>query len=138
MLVPAAIIFGGWAAARQSGLVNGMGQQFTDIIGPAVFIISILLAVALPLLYRIRFVKDVAGTHGVNMEEFMPFQLNSMALALIAPYAAAIGYMAGISNFHFSGAFLAALYGAYYYFPAEKRIAKEMKMFRVNADNKDA
>lgn len=131
MVAPAAVLFGGWAAARHAGLVHDLDQQYTDIIGPVVFIAAILMAVALPLLYRIRFVKGATGNDNVSLDAFVPFQLNSMTLALIAPYAAAIGYMAGVSNFHFSGAFLAALYAGYYYFPSQKRVAREMKLFRV-------
>lgn len=137
MLAPAAGIFGIWAACRMAGLVHPLDQRYTEVIGPAIFITAIVLAVALPLLYRVRFVKSVAGRDSVDADTFIPFQTNLMSLAMLSPYAAALGYMAGVSNFHFSGAFLAGLYAAYYYFPSQKRVAQEMRLFRVNRNNGD-
>lgn len=137
MLVPAAALFGIWAACRMAGLVHPLDQRYTQVIGPAIFIAAIVLAVALPLLYRVRFVKSVSGRENVATDEFLPFQTNLMSLALLASYAAAAGYMAGVSTFHFSGAFLAGLYAAYYYFPSQKRMAQEMRLFRVNRAQTD-
>ena len=137
MLTPAAFLFGVWAALRQAGVVHPMDPQYTGVIGPAIFIAAIILAVALPLLYRIQFVRTVKGSQSVDPDLFLPFQQGLMSLALLASYTAAAGYMAGVSTFHFSGAFLASLYGAYYYFPSGRRVAQEMRLFRVNRDNGD-
>jgi len=134
LLTPAAVLFGGWAALRQAGVVHPMDPQYTGVIGPAIFIAAIILAVALPLLYRVQFVKTVKGSRGVSPDLFLPFQQSLMSLALLASYTAAAGYMAGVSTFHFSGAFLASLYGAYYYFPSQRRVAQEMRLFRVNQE----
>ncbi len=132
LLAPAAVLFGAWAGLRLTGAVHPLDPRYTSVIGPAVFIAAILLAAALPLLYRVRFVKSVQGSHGVDAALFLSFQKNLTSLALLAAYAAAAGYMAGVANFHFSGAFLAALYGAYYYYPSRRRVAQEMRLFRVN------
>jgi len=134
MLVPALVIFGGWAVCRQAGLTPQMPNGTAAIIGPIVFIAAIALAVALPLLYRVRFVRKVEGSMNVGSAPFLAFQLNLITIALAAPFAAAIGYIAGVTNFHFAGAFLASLYAVYYYFPSQKRIAQEMRLFRVTAD----
>lgn len=133
-LAPAVALLLAWAACRQAGLVHPLDAGYNAVIGPAVFIAAIVLAVALPLLYRVRFVKSVEGSTGVDAETFLSFQLNLMTLALCASYAAAVGYVAGVANFHFGGAFLAGLYGAYYYFPSQKRVAQEMRLFRVNRE----
>ncbi|WP_319468396.1 hypothetical protein [uncultured Pseudodesulfovibrio sp.] len=133
MLVPAAVIFGGWAAYRQTGMAQPVTTA-TDIIGPVVFIAGIILAAALPLLYRINFVRNMVGKKNVESGQFLSFQLNLMSIALLAPYTAAAAYIAGVPNFYFSGAFLASLYATYYYFPSEKRVIQEMKLFRVTDD----
>jgi hypothetical protein len=137
MLSPAVVLFAVWAACRQAGLVQSLGLGNIDLVGKVVFISAIVLAVALPMFYRIRFVKSVEGSRNVSEEAFVPFQLTLMSLALIAPYVAAAGYIAAVSTFHFSGAFLASLYGAYYYFPSDRRVAQEMRLFRVSRDNGD-
>ncbi|BDQ38593.1 hypothetical protein SYK_29530 [Pseudodesulfovibrio nedwellii] len=134
MLVPALIIFGIWAVCRQVGLTPQMPNGTAAIIGPIIFIAAIILAVALPLLYRVRFVRSVEGQKNVEAACFRTFQLNLMTIALAAPFAAAIGYITGVTIFHFAGAFLASLYAVYYYFPSEKRITQEMRLFRVTSD----
>ena len=134
MLAPAAILFGGWAACRQAGLAPVLGKGLTELLGQLSFIGAIVLAVAAPLLYRARFVRSVAGRKSVAEGEFLAFQRALLSLALLAPYAAAVAYVTGASNFHFGGAFLAALYAAYYYFPSQRRVSQEMRLFRVTAD----
>lgn len=134
MLAPATVIFGGWAVCRQAGLAPQAAPPVTSIVGPATFIVAIILAVALPLLYRISFVRKVEGQKNVKRTPFLAFQLNLMTIALATPYAAAAGYVAGVATFHFAGAFLASLYAVYYYFPSEKRMKQEMRLFRVIPD----
>jgi len=131
MLIPAMLIFGIWAACKNSGLTPGFASVGSAILGPLTFICAIALAVALPILYRIRFVRKVSEQQSVDPEEFLSFQLGLTTLALSAPYAASISYVSGVSLFHFTGAFLAALYAAYYYFPSEKKVLHEMRLFRV-------
>ncbi|MCJ2164815.1 MULTISPECIES: hypothetical protein [unclassified Pseudodesulfovibrio] len=138
MLAPAALIFGGWAACRQAGLTPNMPSGTAAVIGPIVFIAAIILAVALPLLCRVGFVRKVEGQKNVESAPFLDFQLTLMSIALTAPFAAAAGYIAGVANFHFAGAFLASLYAAYYYYPSEKRIHQEMRLFRVTSNTKTA
>lgn len=133
-LAPAAVLLAAWAALRLAGVARPLDAAYTAVIGPAVFIAAIVLALALPLLYRVRFVKSVEGRAGVGAGTFLPFQLTLMAFPLSASYAAAAGYLAGVSTFHFSGAFLAALYGAYYYFPSRNRVEQEMRLFRVGRE----
>lgn len=131
MLAPAAVILAGWAACRQAGLAPILDKTVLDVVGPGTFIAAIVMAAAAPLLCRVRFVKSVSGQQSVDLDAFLSFEKTMLSLALLATYAAAGAYVAGVSNFHFGGAFLAALYAAYYYFPSHKRVTQEMRLFRV-------
>ena len=56
------ILFGGWAVLSSGRSRPGLlGKTLTEILGQISFIGAIVLAVAVPLLYRARFVKSVAG-----------------------------------------------------------------------------
>lgn len=128
-LCPAVLLFAFWAL---------MGGRFElapplplNIFGPAVFIGAITFAVALPLFFRTRFVGRVSAEKSVSRDDFLKFEKQLISVAVIGAYFAAAGYVFEIGRFHFTGAFLAALYGAYYYFPGSKRVVYEMKMFRV-------
>jgi len=103
------------------------------LVGPVLFILAAVFAVALPLWHRARFVHRVRGRKGVPLDLFLRFERDQFALALAAIYPALAGYLLDVSRFHFSGAFLLALYAAYYHFPSRRRVAHEMRIFRVDA-----
>ncbi len=129
VLGPAVLVFALWALLGKR--VDIQPPIPLNILGPAVFIGAIALAVALPLYIRASFVRRVSGEKHVPQNEFLRFEKQLTAVAVAAAYVAAVGYLFEVSRFHFTGAFLAALYGAYYYFPTNKRVAFEMKIFRV-------
>lgn len=128
-LVPAGAIFAGWAIYKN---MAGIPEPIApEIMGPAVFVAALVAALALPILARTRFVKAVADRKHVAPEPFLAFQKALLTMCLASAYIAAVGYVCTIGLFHFGGAFLAALYAAYYYFPSEERVAHEMRLFRV-------
>jgi hypothetical protein len=67
----------------------------------------------------------------VEPEEFLRFERIQMGLVMTSVYVASAGYLVDITRFHFAGAFLCALYGAYYYFPSQRRVDHERRIFRV-------
>lgn len=136
VITPALLVLGGWAAYRN--LVEPTPPIEPKITGPAAFIAAVVFAIALPLLGRDRFVKRVAKEQFVPPETFLAFELSNMTLGLVSAYFAAAAYVCAVSQFHFGGAFLAALYAAYYYFPTNKRMAHEMRLFRVPVNSGDS
>jgi len=96
-----------------------------------VLVLSAAAALALPLWQRARFVYRVKDRKNLALDEFLRFERGQLALVMCAVYPALIGYLLDVSRFHFTGAFLLALYGAYYYFPSRRRVAHEMRLFRV-------
>lgn len=129
VLVPAALVFAGWAAVRNLGAPPD--PIAPDVMGPASFICAIVAAIALPLFYRDRFVKSVAAQKAVEPAPFLAFEKTQLTLALLSAYCAAAAYVCTVNLFHFGGSFLAALYAAYYHFPSQARVAQEMRLFRV-------
>lgn len=130
-IIPGGALFALWALYK-----NLFGQPAPiapEILGPATFIAAVVAALALPILARTRFVKAVADRTFVPPEPFLAFEKVIQVAALASVYFAAVAYICSVGLFHFAGAFLAALYAAYYYFPSEARVAHEMRLFRVGS-----
>ena len=135
MLAPAAVIFLAWAAYRN--LISMPPPVEPKITGPAFFIASVILAVALPLLIRDRFVKKVAKLKAAPLDDFLAFEKSLLTVSLVSAYCAAGAYICSTTQFHFAGAFLAATYAAYYYFPSVARVRHETRLFRIPVDDAD-
>lgn len=131
-ILPAALGLGCIWAARQVGMLSISSSAVDAVAGPAVFIAAIAAALALPLLHRGHFVHRVRSLKAVPAELLLEFERNQLRLVLLSCYAAAIGYLLDVSIFHFGGAFLAALYGAYFYYPTRRRVSREMVIFRAS------
>ena len=129
---PAALATLACWAFRQWSPEPLVGRAVTDVVGPATFILAAVLALALPLVHRARFVHTVRDAAAVPMDVFLRFERFQYVLALGAVYPALAGYLLDVSRFHFSGAFLMALYAAYYHFPSRKRVDHEVRLFRVD------
>ncbi|THB70182.1 MAG: hypothetical protein D6E12_03125 [Desulfovibrio sp.] len=129
MLAPAALIFIGWGVYRVLQEPGPLAPP--EVIGPIAFIGAVVVALALPLFIRGWFVKKVGESTSVEAKPFLAFESTLLSVALVSPYFAALAYICSTSMFHFGGAFLAALYAAYYYFPTKARVAHEMRLFRV-------
>ncbi len=132
ILLPAAVVLLGWAAFRN--LATPPAPLAPETTGPAAFIGAVAFALALPLFLRDRFVKSVAKEKSVPADRFLSFELSALTVGLLSAYFAAAAYVCAVSQFHFGGSFLAALYAAYYYFPSRTRVAHEMRLFRVPSD----
>lgn len=136
IIVPGSALFALWAAYRN---LIGLPEPIApEILGPVTFIAALVTALALPILARTRFVKAVADRKFVAPEPFLAFEKVILTTALASVYLAAVAYICTVGLFHFGGAFLAALYAAYYYFPSQDRVAHEMRLFRVRPDGESA
>jgi len=129
LLAPAAALLAGWWAYRT--LAGPPAPFRPDVFGPLAFAGAIILALGLPIWLRGRFVRRVAADRSVDAGTFLAFEKGVMAVVLGSAYFAALAYICTASLFHFGGAFLAALYGAYYYYPTRARVAAEARLFRV-------
>ncbi len=106
-------------------------KSWQPITGPALFTISIVFAVALPLLSRTLFVHKHHQEKSIPENVLLKFERNTMFLALVAPYAALAAFFLEIPRFHLGGAILAGLYAVYYFYPSHKHIQHERRIFRV-------
>jgi hypothetical protein len=133
MTGPALIIFAGLFMI--SYWIDQTGQSGTrhlpGIWHGILFIGAAVTAIAGPLMMRIKFAHTVRQQTCVQIQPFLAFQRRLIVLSGITPYLALIAVWGGLSQVHAGGIILMALYAVYYYFPSEKRIGHDIKLFRV-------
>ncbi len=130
-LIPAAAGFLILYAVKTLDLLSWKQVRPPQVIGIFLFVSSFFFAIALPVFMRTLFAHRMKDRKTIGLAELAGFERNLIALALTAPYLSLIAYFLELPGFYFTGSFLAALYGAYYYFPSEKRIDFETKIFRA-------
>nr|WP_320193326.1 hypothetical protein [uncultured Desulfobacter sp.] len=130
---PAMAIFVCLFAARNFGsqVPDGTIRHLPEI-WPAIFFTgAAVTAIAGPVMIRVLFAHKVRQNSRVPKALFLTFQRQLIIVSGITPYLALAAVWSGFSEFHAGGIILMALYAAYYYFPSEKRISHDIKMFRV-------
>ncbi len=131
LLIPAIAGFICVFFSREFNLLNLYPNDVPDILSPALFILSVFFAVALPILYRTLFANRIRHQTSTPETDWLKFEKNLIRIALVTPYLTVFAYFLQIPKFHLSGTTLAALYAAYYFYPSKKRIAFEKRIFRV-------
>ncbi len=131
LLIPAVIGFIFVFICRRFNLLYMNALDVSDILSQAIFILSIVFAVALPILYRTLFANRIHRQTLTSERDWLKFEKNLIRIALVTPYLTVLAYFLQIPKFYLSGTTLAALYAIYYFYPTKKRIAFEKRIFRV-------
>ncbi len=108
----------------------------THLIHPVsitLFVLSALNALVFPLLYRLLMIHRFRAEQKASRNEFMAFQKHTLQMSLSTFYFFIIALLMGVSQLVYLGIFLLALYSAYFYFPSQKRIDFEIRLFRIEA-----
>lgn len=131
LLAPAAagflLVFGLKTAALAP---HGLARP-PQAVGILLFVLSMVFAVAAPIFMRTLFAHRVRRQRKISESDLTGFERRLIRVALAAPYCSLAAYCLELPGFYFNGSFLAALYAVYYYFPSQKRVDFEKKLFRV-------
>lgn len=103
-------------------------QKWVQVV---MMIASALFAVVLPLWYRILFVNRMKGKEHTDEHRFMRFEKDFLTLASLSAYILVAGFLMAIPKIPLSVMVLFVIYALYFYFPSEKRIRTEKKIFSV-------
>jgi len=106
-------------------------EKAWPILSPCIFVLSAMTAVAFPIFYRSLFAHRVRDEKSVPEAAWIPFERNQILIALATPYFVLIAYLLGFPRFYFAGTILMALYAGYYFYPSQRRIGFERRLFRV-------
>ncbi len=131
LLVPALAGFVVVFINREFSLVNLGGGKAGEVLVVAVFIASLVFAIAAPIFLRTLFAHQQREKKGVAEREFVQFEQNLIRIAMVTPYLSLVAYLLSFPEFYLAGSFLAGLYAVYYFYPSQRRIAFEKRIFRV-------
>lgn len=100
------------------------------------FILAGVFSLALPIFYRALFVNRLKDRKIIPLQEFLEFEKKLIVISMISPYIIIIPIIFNFSSFYFAGIILFSIYSIYYYYPSEKRIEFEKKLFRIKEEIK--
>lgn len=130
-MVPAVCLFVLAGLARQFNFVQSGQLTVPESLYAVIFVLSAISALAGPILIRTLFANATQGEARVSSDNFLSFQKRLLGVSLISPYLAFMAYLFDFPRFHAGAVLLMAMYAVYYYFPSEKRIVFDRKIFRV-------
>jgi len=131
LLVPAVLGFIAAYLVKTFLEVDVAAVKSSQLTAPLLFILAFTFGVALPILWRTLFVRKNHDQKETKEADLLKFEQRTLYIALIAPYISLIAFFFEISRFHFFGTVLASFYAVYYFYPSEKRIRFEKKVFRA-------
>lgn len=130
-LLPAVILAAGVEAARVLGMIPDRYFTAPEWVARVGFILAAMTALAGPVFIRAVFAHVQRAGDGVAETVFFRFQAVLMSLALVTPYLACAALLFGFPRFYGGAIVLMALYAVYYYYPSERRINFDRRIFRV-------
>jgi hypothetical protein len=132
LLVPALLGFIGIFYAKKLNLTGYYGHPaLQKLFPPLIFVLSVIFAVALPIVYRMLFVRKIRNHKNISEKIFIEFERSFLCITLTTPYITLTAYLLEIPRFHLAGTVLMGLYAVYYYYPSQKRVRFEKRIFRV-------
>jgi hypothetical protein len=105
--------------------------SYPDYLAPLIFILSVLSAVALPIFLRSLFANRMRGRQNASEAEWARFENTMLWTAMATPYLALAAHVLRIPKFHYAGTAIMALYAVYYFYPSDRRITFDRRIFRV-------
>ncbi len=131
LLVPAIVALLLACGVRWMGLIPHYPDLPLGFVAPTVFVLAVVLAVAAPIFIRSLFAHRMRNHKAVPQPAWMQFERRLIVVSLMAPYLVAPAVLLDFPDFYFVGVVLMALYAAYYFYPSQKRIRFERRIFRV-------
>ncbi|UBM61995.1 hypothetical protein LA303_11365 [Candidatus Sulfidibacterium hydrothermale] len=130
-LIPAIILLGLTFFMRYE--MNLFVNARTSSLTVQVLIITLagLMAVAFPVFYRSFFAYKVRNKKQISPDAFLSFERTLVTAALLTPYFLIVSVVLNMPQTVLILITLFALYGAYFFYPSQKRIIFDMKTFRI-------
>ncbi|HKJ81833.1 MAG TPA: hypothetical protein VJ954_07410 [Ignavibacteriaceae bacterium] len=106
--------------------------ELSRMVSVTILVLVALFSIALPIFYRALFVNKIKDRKTISVDEFLKFEKKLLVIAMIAPYFIVITILLNLPGFYYGMVVIIALYAVYYYFPSEKRIKFEKRLFRIS------
>ncbi|MCK5163669.1 MAG: hypothetical protein KAQ72_08130 [Desulfobacula sp.] len=131
IILPVLGLFLAFGLARSLDILKPGLFVIPSVLHGALFVLSAITAIAGPLFLRTLFAHSMREQKHVPAKEFLSFQRKILWISQITPYFAFTAVLCDFPRFYAGAIVLMALYAVYYYFPSQKRINFDRKIFRV-------
>jgi hypothetical protein len=131
LIIPAIVGFICIYLAKKFNFFNLGQPQFILILAPSVFVLSVISGIAAPIFFRSLFAHKMRNEKSTTESKLIKFEQSLIRIALATPYLGLVAYFFEFKKFYFTATFLVTLYAIYYFYPSQKRIAFEKRIFRV-------
>ena len=131
LLIPAIVGFLCIYLSKEFNFIHLGKPQFISILAPSVFVLSVIFSIAAPIFFRSLFAHKMSNEKSTTESKLIKFEQTLIRIALVTPYLGLVAYFFEFQKFYFSAIFIMALYSVYYFYPSQKRIAFEKRIFRV-------
>jgi len=131
LLLPAAAGIVLTTALRSFLKVDLSIPQVPAAVSVAIFVASVCTAVALPVLYRTLFAGRHRGRRQTLEADWLKFERGLVYIAMITPYLALTAQLLALQRLHLAGTLIMSFYAGYYYYPSQRRLDYDRRMFRV-------
>ncbi|WP_299977354.1 hypothetical protein [Desulfobacula sp.] len=131
IIIPAVCLFLAFGLARELNFIKPGLFVIPSVLHSLLFILSAITAIAGPLFFRTLFAHSMRKQSQVTAKEFLSFQRKILWISQVTPYFAFVAVLCDFPRFFAAAIVLMALYAVYYYFPSQKRIDFDRKIFRV-------
>ena len=101
-------------------------------IGSTIFLfVGLIFAFLVPLWYKLFFIKKIKDGKVFSKESFLRFEKNYLSISFIAVYNMLFAYLFQVDRIPMYIIILSGIYVLYYYYPSERRIALEKRIFKI-------
>ncbi len=99
--------------------------------GLVFFILAIACGVAGPILLRVLIQDRMVKSGALSAGEYLNHNLRINAVTMLAVIFSGVNYFLAVPDLYLYGSVLAAIYGIYGIIPVEKKIAAEVRYYRI-------
>jgi hypothetical protein len=131
LVLPGLGLFGFLGLATALDLVSPDWFVISSGFYVTVFVAAVITAIAGPIFLRTLFAHSVRARHHVDMTDFLKFQRRLLQVSQTTVYLAVGAVWFNFPRFYAAAIVLMGLYAMYYYYPSQRRIDFDKKIFRV-------
>jgi len=132
LLAPTIALFLIYAGADFLGLEDYQNFTVPSFFPVLFLILASITSVAGPLFLRSFFAHSMRNEKNVPRDSFEKFQKGIISISMLTPFFAFIAIVSEFEKFYTTFIIMFSFYAVYYYFPGQKRIDFDKKIFRIN------
>jgi len=120
-------------AARGYGVLPEFSLPVSGWMPAALFVLSAITSLALPLLYRALFANAHRERSTISADILYRYENNALLISMVTPWWTLIAILLNVAEPYVLGTLLLAMYAVYTQYPGNRRLEADARIFRVRA-----